>query len=107
MKKNQYKSVIVLKLPDGINYYCGKTKFEGHFVDTWNTEIEQAILYLDKTVAKKRCSILKKSRGQNNCKVKDFYRLPIEQQQKRNFFINSNLKIVNHGNSTSTTDTKI
>jgi hypothetical protein len=86
-----YKAVIVLKLPDGINYYCGKTKdLSGNWLDTWNTEIEQAILYLNKSVAKKRVSVLKRSKGQEDCKLKDYNRLPQSVKDQRNNFLNNN-----------------
>jgi hypothetical protein len=81
---NKYASVIVLKLPDGLHYYCGKVKYMGNWVDDWDLDLTYAIIYFDRTVAKKRCSVLKLSKAQAKSKVKDFYRLPKSEQQKRN-----------------------
>lgn len=81
--KNKYASVIVIKLPDGVNYYCGKVKYQGHFLDEWDTDITYAIIFFNKTVAKKRCSILKMQPAQRAAKVKDFFRLSATEIQKR------------------------
>jgi len=83
MNKKRYASVIVLKLPDGLHYYCGKIKYQNHFLDEWDKDITYAIIYFSKVTAKKRCAILKQQPAQNRSKVKDFFRLSPTEQQKR------------------------
>jgi len=80
---NKYASVIVLKLPDGLHYYCGKVKYQGHFVDEWDLDITYAIIYFNKIVAKKRCGVLRIAKAQATAQVKDFFRLPPDEKSKR------------------------
>lgn len=67
-----YNKVIALKLPDGVNYYTGKAKFEGTFLDEWDLDINYAIQYRNKIVAKKRLSIIRLSPSQNRARLKDY-----------------------------------
>lgn len=80
---NKYASVITLKLPDGLHFYCGKVKVQGYFVDEWDLDITYAIIYFNKTVAHKRCGVLKLSKAQSTAQVKDFFRLPPDVKSKR------------------------
>lgn len=73
---------IALKLPDGINYYCGKVKIEGYPVDEWDTDINYALLFHHKRNAKLVLSNLKRSPGQESSKVKSYHNELIRWQRK-------------------------
>jgi len=62
--------VITLKLPDGVNYFCGLVLYRGQRVPEWDTDKAYAKVYEYRIDAKTDQSYLRRFKASYKCKIK-------------------------------------